>query len=83
MGPSEKLPNLLLLTQRTNVDAHGKDADVDEPAFVGASTAAEGALNLDTLGEGLEGEDAADGLPKVTGVARGLEADEISCEEAA
>lgn len=79
---SQKISNLLLLTQRTDVDTHGKDANVDKPSLVGASTAPKGAFDLDPLGECLEREDAADGLPKVTGVARGLEADEISCEEA-
>ena len=39
---------------------------------MGAGTALKG---------GLERENAADGLHKVTGVARSLEADEIGCEE--
>jgi hypothetical protein len=48
---------------------------------VGAGTTPEGALDLDTHWKGFERENAADGLPKVTGVARSLEADEIGCEE--
>lgn len=82
MGQAQKKSNPLLLLQCIDVDAHGKDSDVDEPSLLGASAAARGAVNLDTLGEGLEGEDAADGLPKVTGVARSLESDEIGCEKA-
>jgi hypothetical protein len=48
---------------------------------MGVGTAPKGALDLDTLWNGLECENAADGLDKVTGVARSLEADEIGCEE--
>ena len=48
---------------------------------MGAGTALEGGLDLDILWKNLERENAADGLPKVTGVARSLEADEIGCEE--
>ena len=82
MGPSDKKSNPLLLLQRFDVDTHWKDPDVDESTLVGTGTARQGALDLDTLWEGLEREDTADGLSKVTGMARGLEADEIGCEKA-
>jgi hypothetical protein len=76
-----KKSNPLLLLQRFDVDTHGKDPNVDESTLVGTGTAARGALDLDTFWEGLEREDAADGLSKVTGVARSLEADEIGSED--
>jgi hypothetical protein len=81
MGPFHKESNPLLLLQRFDVDTHGKDPKVDESTLVGTGTAPRGALDLDTFWEGLEREDPADGLPKVTGVARSLEADEIGSED--
>jgi hypothetical protein len=58
-----------------------KDPNIDESTLVGTGTAPRGALDLDTFWEGLEREDPADGLPKVTGVARHLEANEIGSKD--
>lgn len=52
-----------------------------EPSFVDADTTPKGALDFDTIWEGLECEDVADSLSKVMDVARNLEADEIGFEE--
>lgn len=44
-------------------------------------TVPKGTFDSDSLGEGLEREDGADGLPKVAGIACDLDADEIGCEK--
>jgi hypothetical protein len=55
-----------------HVNPHGEHCDVNEPV-----------LGLHTLRQCFESEDAADRLPEVTRVVRGLEADEVRSEDTA
>jgi hypothetical protein len=53
-GSGRRNPNLLLLPQRIDVDSHGKNPDVDEPALVGGGSAPERTVDLDALGKCLQ-----------------------------
>ena len=59
MGLSHQKVNLLLLLQRFDVSACGKDPEVDEPALVGAGTISRDILDLDTHWEAFKCDDAA------------------------
>lgn len=68
-----------LLSQGT--DVIWERSQCRQLALVGSQHRSQGSLDSDTLREGFKAENAADDLPKMTGVVRGLISGEIGCEE--